>query len=200
MMKKIIFILLVASFLGCDDSDEVVIINDELSMQEVEDLQFLKEEEKLARDVYLFSYDLYQYNVFNNISKSEQSHMDQVSLILDKYEIQDLSYDERGKFNNQVLQKLYDNLVSQSSISLEEAIRVGATIEDLDINDIDGFIVDTDHDDIAAMYEVLNCGSRNHMRAFSKNLTNLGKEYEPQFISLEKYILIIDSTSEKCNL
>ena len=199
-MKKIIFILLVASFLGCDDSDEVVIISDELSMQEVEDLQFLKEEEKLARDVYLFSYDLYQYNVFNNISKSEQSHMDQVSLILDQYEIQDLSYDERGKFNNQILQKLYDDLVSQSSISLEEAIRVGATIEDLDINDIDGFIVDTDHDDIAAMYEVLNCGSRNHMRAFSKNLTNLGKEYEPQFISLEKYILIIESTSEKCNL
>jgi len=199
-MKKILFVLLVVSILGCDDSDEVIIISDELSIQEVEDLQFLKEEEKLARDVYLFSNDMYQYNVFNNISKSEQSHMDQVTLILDKYEIQDLSYDERGKFNNQVLQKLYDDLVSQSSISLEEAVKVGATIEDLDINDLDSFIVDTDHEDIEAMYKVLNCGSRNHMRAFSKNLTNLGEEYEPQFISLEKYILIIDSTSEKCNL
>jgi len=199
-MKKIILILLAVSFFGCDNSDEIETINEDLSMQEVKDLQFLKEEEKLARDVYLFSYDLYQYNVFNNISKSEQSHMDQVSLILNKYEIQDLSYEERGKFNNQVLQKLYDDLVSQSSISLEEAIIVGATIEDLDINDLDGFIIDTDHDDIAAMYNVLNCGSRNHMRAFSSNLNNLGEIYEPQFISTEKYILIIESTSEKCNL
>ena len=198
-MKKLILILIITVFVGCDSSDEVEDVLDELSQQEIEDLQFLKEEEKLARDVYLFSYDLYGEKIFKNISNSEQSHMNSVSVILEKYNIQDLSLEERGKFTNDILQELYNSLTDLASNSLEDALIAGATIEDLDINDLNSFIINTHHEDIKEMYQKLNCGSRNHLRGFTNNLENLGVSYEPQFLSLEEYNSILNGSHEQCN-
>ncbi|MCK4561341.1 MAG: DUF2202 domain-containing protein [Flavobacteriaceae bacterium] len=198
-MKFIMYLLLPILFLGCSDSDEIEDINTELSKQEIEDLQFLKEEEKLARDVYLYSYDLYGQKIFKNISNSEQSHMNSVTVILNKYGIEDLSLVDRGEFSNVVLQGLYDDLTNLASKSLEDALVVGATIEDLDIKDLDNFILNTTHEDVESMYVILNCGSRNHMRAYSNNLEKIDVDYNPQFISLDDYNSIINSDNEKCN-
>lgn len=193
------FLLLPVLLIGCNDSDEIADVDDTLSKQEIENLQFLKEEEKLARDVYLFSYDLYGQNIFKNISNSEQSHMNSVSVIMEKYGIKDLSFDERGKFSNLELQQLYDDLVDLSKISLENALTVGATVEDLDINDLNNFISNADHQDMIEMYQLLNCGSRNHLRAYTNNLESLDLTYDPQFISVEEYDMILSSSGEKCN-
>ncbi len=198
-MKLIKYFVLLFLFLGCNDSDEVIEVDDELSQQEMEDLQFLKEEEKLARDVYLYSYDIFGQNIFKNISNSEQSHMNSVTVILDKYGIQDLSLEERGKFSNDVLQELYDDLTELSEKSLEDALIVGATVEDLDINDLNTFISNTDHLDIEDMYQKLNCGSRNHLRSYINNLDNLNGSYDPQFISVEEFDDIVYGSHEQCN-
>ncbi len=198
-MKFIMYLLLPVLLIGCNDSDEITDVDDTLSKQEMEDLQFLKEEEKLARDVYLFSYDLYGQNIFKNISNSEQSHMNSVSVIMEKYGIKDLSFDERGKFSNLELQQLYDDLVDLSKISLENALTVGATVEDLDINDLNNFISNADHQDMIEMYQLLNCGSRNHLRAYTNNLESLDVSYNPQFISVEEYNMILNGSGEKCN-
>lgn len=198
-MKFIMFLLLPVLLIGCNDSDEMTDVDDTISKQEIENLQFLKEEEKLARDVYLFSYDLYGQNIFKNISNSEQSHMNSVSVIMEKYGIKDLSFDERGKFSNLELQQLYDDLVDLSKISLENALTVGATVEDLDINDLNNFISNADHQDMIEMYQLLNCGSRNHLRAYTNNLESLDLTYDPQFISVEEYDMILSSSGEKCN-
>jgi len=197
-MRFILYLLVPVLFLSCDDSDEITTIGDALSAQEIEDLQFLREEEKLARDVYLYSYDLYGQSIFKNISNSEQSHMDNVSVLMKKYNISDISSSERGKFSNETLQNLYTDLTALVDKSIEDALLVGATIEDLDINDLDHFILNTSHQDIEEMYDLLNCGSRNHMRAYTNNLNNLGVEYTPQFITLEAYNAIINSSNEKC--
>lgn len=193
----IIFITVL--FLGCNDSDDIDLISETLSKQEIEDLQFLKEEEKLARDVYLFSYDLYGQKIFKNIANSEQSHMNSVSVLIAKYNIPDFSLEERGEFSNEILQQLYDDLVALSSKSIEDALSVGATVEDLDINDLNHFIINTTHADVEDMYQKLNCGSRNHMRSYSTNLNTLGVVYDPQFISLEEYNTIISGSKEQCN-
>ncbi len=198
-MKKIMIILIAVLFLGCTDSDEIDHVDNALSRQEIEDLQFLKEEEKLARDVYLFSYDLYGQKIFQNIANSEQSHMNSVSAIMKKYGLKDLALTERGKFSNAVLQGLYVDLTSLASRSMEEALIVGATIEDLDINDLNTFIENTNHSDVEVMYNKLNCGSRNHLRAYIKNLGNINVIYDPQFISIEEFDGIINNTGEKCN-
>jgi len=125
--------------------------------------------------------------------------MNSVTVIMEKYGIADLSLTERGKFSNNVLQVLYNDLTKMASKSIEDALIVGATIEDLDINDLNAFIENTNHSDIETMYGKLNCGSRNHLRAYMNNLDRLDVSYDPQFISEEEFNTIINNTGEKCN-
>lgn len=198
-MKKIIFVLLISMFLiSCDNETTGEDIQEGLSESVIKDLQYLKEEEKLARDVYLYAYDVYQLPVFNNISRSEQSHMDQVTKILTAYRIEDLSLPERGKFTNKELQGLYNDLTALVDQSVTDALIAGATIEDLDISDIDEFIEAAPFDDILEMYRLLECGSENHMRAFTRSLNTYDITYEPQFITEEKYQTIINAAGGGC--
>jgi hypothetical protein len=124
--------------------------------------------------------------------------MNSVLSLLNKYGIPDPSSVQMGIFVNQDLQVLYNNLISQSNISLIEALKVGATIEDLDINDIDDFIINTSKSDLLTVYNNLTCGSKNHIRSFTTELSNNEVSYEPQFISLEEYNSIINTPSGGC--
>jgi len=177
---------------------ETYIKKDILTKNEAEDLLVLREEEKLARDVYLYSYDKYNTQIFSNISSSEQRHMDKILFLLTKYGLDDPANAVRGKFNNTKLQDLYNKLTAQSDISLIEALRVGATIEDLDIFDIDTFMNRTNDTDIMAVYESLNCGSRNHLRAFMKQLKENKGTYTPQFLTQERFDKILKGSHEQC--
>jgi hypothetical protein len=198
-MKNIFFAALtLIMFSSCSDNNEnqnTVL----LTQAEIEDLKFLREEEKLARDVYIFSYNKYQISVFNSISNSEQKHMDSVLSLLNKYGIPDPSSPQVGVFVNQDLQLLYNGLTAQATISSIEALKVGATIEDLDINDIDHFILNTTKTDLLSVYDNLTCGSKNHIRSFKSQLTLNGVTYVPQFISVEYYNTILISPSGGCN-
>lgn len=171
---------------------------DILTKNEAEDLLVLREEEKLARDVYMHSYDKYKKQIFYNISLSEQQHMDKVLFLLLKYGLKDPAAIERGKFNNEKLQELYNTLTAQSDISLVEALKVGATIEDLDIFDIDAFMKRTNDVTIIDVYNKLNCGSRNHLRAYVKQIKKYNATYAPQYLSQEKFNTIIKSSQEQC--
>ena len=103
-----------------------------------------------------------------------------------------------GKFQNQDLQALYNQLIAQGSTSNIEALKVGATIEDVDIKDLRNLSAETTNSLILNVYSNLMCGSRNHMRAFSGSLKNLGVTYVPQFITQAEYDAIINSTNEQC--
>ncbi len=197
-IQRISVLLLAILFLpACSDSDteDVLVALDQV---EIDDLKFLREEEKLARDVYLYSYDKYNLNVFSNISNSEQTHMDKVLSLLTKYGIADPASTERGMFNNAVLQDLYNQLTKKADSSLVDALTVGAVIEDLDISDIDDFVVNTQKNDLLEVYSNLLCGSRNHMRSYSSQLTANGATYQVQFITVEEYITILNQANEKC--
>ncbi len=171
-----------------------------ITKAEIEDLSFLREEEKLARDVYLYAYDLYGATIFNNISNSEQTHMDKVLELLTYYNIQDSASSQRGVFNNKDLAAIYSNLTSLVEKSLTEALTVGATIEDLDINDINHFLDNTNKVDLITVYENLNCGSKNHIRAFNWHLTSLGSGYTAQYISEAELQEILDQESGGCGI
>lgn len=200
MMKKILFATALAliMFSSCTDDNKVSSAIT-LLQTEKDDLKFLREEEKLARDVYLFSYNKYQLSIFNSISQSEQKHMDSVLALLTKYGITDPASAQIGVFVNQDLQSLYNSLTAQSDISLVEALKVGATIEDLDINDIDHFIANTTKSDLLGVYDNLTCGSKNHIRSFTNQLSLNGLTYVPQFISVAYYNTILSSPSGGCN-
>ena len=195
----LIAIVLIATIIGsCSDDETSVTETRILSLQEEEDLKFSREEEKLARDVYLFSYTKYGNTIFNNIAKSEQRHMDQVLVLLNDYQISDPASSEIGVFSNQELQELYDELISKSNISLIEAFEVGAIIEDLDINDLNILESRTDKSDLLYVYNSLECGSRNHLRSYINQLKLNNTEYNPEYISITDFNEIINSTKEQC--
>ena len=167
--------------------------NGELSQVEIEGLLYMREEEKLARDVYLTLYDQYQLNIFFNIANSEQSHADSVKFLLDLFGLDDpMSTDEVGVFQNETLQQLYDDLIATGSKSLGDAIKVGAAIEEIDILDLEDYITRTDNIDIQVVYENLAKGSRNHLRSFVGMLERqVGETYVPQYLTMEAYEAII---------
>lgn len=168
-----------------------------LNADEWSTLPFMREEEKLARDVYIYLYSKWQVNIFNNISSSEQTHMDAVLNLLNKYNLADpVSNNGPGIFTNPLLQNLYNQLIQQGSISLIDGLKAGATIEDLDIYDLKTALTKIDNQDIRLVYENLMKGSRNHLRSFYSTILSNGGTYTSQYISQTEFDAIINSAME----
>jgi len=165
----------------------------DLNDQEIEDLLWMREEEKLARDVYITLGEQWDIQVFTNISGSEQQHMDALATLLDRYGIEDPVGDNPvGVFTNPELQSLYDKLVAQGSQSQADALLVGGAIEEIDILDLNRAIADTDNADIVQVYESLKSGSENHLRAFSRTYEMVtGQAYTPQYLDQATYDAIM---------
>jgi len=106
--------------------------------------------------------------VFANIAKSEQSHMDAVKAILEKYSLV-VPSDEAGTFELTELQTLYNTLIGMGNVSSNEAMKVGVLVEETDIDDLIERMVDAP-DDIEIVYQNLLNGSYNHLNAFSKQV------------------------------
>lgn len=171
--------------------------NEPLNADELATLPFMREEEKLARDVYLFLYQKWGTGIFNNIASSEQTHTDAVLQLLNKYKLPDpVGNNGQGVFTSPVLQNLFTQLTTQGSLSQVEALKVGATIEDLDIYDLKVALTKADNQDILLVYNSLMKGSRNHLRSFYSNIVNAGATYTPQFISQAEFDAIVNSPME----
>ena len=109
----------------------------DLSSQEINDMKYMLEEEKVARDVYEFLDDKWDLMVFNNIKQSEQRHMDMMEYLLNSYKTSYQLSNERGVFYNKDLQKMYNDLIEKGSKSKYDALEVGKTIEITDIDDLE---------------------------------------------------------------
>lgn len=168
-----------------------------LNSDEQATLSFMREEEKLARDVYTFLYSKWQINIFSNISSSEQTHMDAILLLLNKYNLPDpVGNNPAGVFTNSILQHLFNQLTIQGSVGSLDALKVGATIEDLDIYDLKTALTKADNQDIRLVYENLMKGSRNHLRSFYSTIVGAGGTYSPQYITQAEFDAIINSPME----
>ena len=155
-----------------------------LTGDEVDNLLFMREEEKLARDTYWAMYDLWGLAIFDNISESEKSHMDALETLIDKYGLED-PIKGVGEFYDDNLQDLYNYLIGVGGGSETDGLKVGALIEETDIVDIYDAITVTSKTDIVSTYESLVCGSRNHLRSFISQIDNNGGSYEPQVLGIE---------------
>ena len=181
---------------NCCDSDD-------LSKDEIQGLLFMREEEKVARDSYITLGGIYGLTIFDNISVSEQKHMDAIKKLIEKYDLPDPVEEspEIGKFLDPNLQALYDTLMLWGKNSLMDSLYVGAAIEETDMIDIAHEIGLADQEDIISTYESLICGSRNHLRAFARQIEANGGLYDPSdeyFVdSHDFFIAIADSPMER---
>lgn len=171
----------------------------DISEQEAEDLFYMIQEEKLARDVYLYLADTWGLGIFFNIARAEDMHIQAVQALLDKYEMgQGIEDDTPGVFASQEFQDTYDALIVLGSTSLEQALSTGAGTEDLDLADLESRILNTDNEDIQALYQNLMKGSRNHLRAFCSMLEIYSEnEYAAQYITQDELEEILASSMER---
>ena len=168
------------------------------SDREVAGLEWIREEEQLAHDVYVALGDLWGLRIFENIASSETTHIQAVADLLDGYGIDDpAAGNELGTFTDPAIQLLYDELTAQGSESLDSALAVGALIEELDIIDLRARSDAAAEPEIIAVYERLERGSRNHLRAFTSQLERRGGSYEPTQLDQEAFDAIVASGTER---
>ncbi len=169
-----------------------------LTAEEETHMVYMREEEKLARDVYLTLADKWQLPIFGNIAGAEQRHMDSLKRVIDLYGITDPVVDDTvGAFTNPALAQLFTDLTEQGNGSLLGALVVGATIEDLDLMDLEKMLAVAANDHVKLVGNNLSKGSRNHLRAFMRALTAQDGTYEPQFLDQETFDAILATEMER---
>ena len=160
-------------------------------------LQHMREEEKLAHDLYSAFGDLYNLRIFENIPMAEANHMAAIATLLDAFDLDDPANPEAGVFQNEELQAAYDQLLSDGKVSLVAALESGAYVEELDIRDLERLLDETKDESIKVVYSNLLRGSRNHLRAFTRVLANNGENYEPKLLSQDHFEEIIEGDMER---
>jgi len=145
-----------------------------LSEAEIATLQWMREEEKLARDVYIELSAFYPAKVFTTIAAAEQKHFDAIGAKLVLYGVADPALADVGVFSNPILQQHHDELLARGIVSYTEALNVGVVIEETDILDLQLAIDGTGIAALDRTYQHLLNGSENHLKAFTKLLARLG--------------------------
>jgi hypothetical protein len=180
-----------------DDASEVIptvsqpVTSTSLTTEEISGLLYMYEEEKLAMDVYNALYAQWDHPVFQNIASSEQTHMDAVQTLLVRYGIP-VPEMASGSYSDPALQSLYTELMANGSKSLADALKVGATIEEVDIVDLQTRFAQTEKMDIQQVYNSLMLGSYNHLRAYVRVVERqTGVAYQPQYLTDDLYQSIL---------
>lgn len=154
-----------------------------LSLAEKKTLLVMREEEKMARDVYQASYKLWKQMPFNHITESEQKHMDALLKKIKQFGLADSASSKAGVFNNMAIRSLYNQFVKQGKLSYKDALLAGATIEDMDIRDLSAAIKATNNLALKTTYQNLLEGSKKHLSAFVGKLQQQKITYKPKYIS-----------------
>lgn len=174
-----------------------IIPEGELSKEEVADLIFMREEEKLAHDVYIYLDELWELPIFANIAAAESQHMASVLSVMEAYGIDDAAAGQpAGQFTDPGLQALYDELTGQGSLSAADALLVGGLIEETDIADLDEALAQTENPILVQLFNNLRLGSTNHLLAFSSNYERQsGVAYTPQLLDADTYAAALAGAS-----
>lgn len=138
-----------------------------LTSEQQATLTSMAEEEKVAHDLYIAFGELYGDTVFDRISNAETKHLDAVQTVLERYNLADPTAGQPvGKFSSDSMQKLYDTLLAQGSVSRDGAYEAARTVERADINDITTAMDGLTAPDVLAVYSHLLTGSQHHLTAF----------------------------------
>ncbi len=171
-----------------------------LSEAAANELIYMREEEKLAHDVYQALAEKWDDPVFRNILAAESRHTQAIANLLKKYDLEDPVTDSTpGVFQNPELAKLYDQLVEQGSRSLTDAYKVGALIEELDISDLRKAKQTTQLPDVLRVYDALERGSDNHLRAFANQLKKNDESYQAKYLPQSEFDAIASGAIQRGN-
>ncbi|MCF7973422.1 MAG: DUF2202 domain-containing protein [Phycisphaerae bacterium] len=159
---------------------------------------YMRQEEKLARDVYLTLNKAWDSVVFSRIAGSEQRHMDAIARIIDIQGMDDPASDDSiDVYSNPTFTAMYTDLTEVGKVSYVKALRTGAYIEELDILDLQTSLEDGENEQLIRVFENLMRGSRNHLRGFVAALAQEGETYVPKLMAAEQYDEIVSGQVER---
>ena len=167
-----------------------------LSETEINALLKMKEEEKLARDIYSAMYQKWGSQIFSRISTAENNHLNAINLLIKNYGVSDSVIGDTGVFANVDIQNLYNQLIVSALVSVEDAYKTGVLVEEMDIKDLTESLVNISNENVILVFDNLLKGSRNHLRAFDRQLTIIGLIYTPTFLSQADFDQIVNSAME----
>lgn len=134
-------------------------------------LKYMREDEKLARDVYTRLFERWKLTIFDRIAQSEGRHFSSVGTLLARYGVADPAKDAvAGVFAEPRLTVLYAQLMAKGMTSVKDALEVGLLIEKTDIDDLETAMKAISKVDIKRVYTNLLNGSYNHQEAFETDL------------------------------
>jgi hypothetical protein len=182
-----------------DEIEPVPLFDDEVA-----EVKYLLEEEKLARDVYRKLAERWQLPIFSNIAGAEQRHMDLVQKLFEIYGL-DLptTLETEGTFDDPNLAAAYAEFIFEGgfeneSATLVDALSVGVEIEDMDLFDLYEFLALTENDHLEMVIHNLAKGSRNHLRAFVRALEAQDGSYIPgDYLDEETFNSILEADMEQ---
>lgn len=192
-MKSIQIILFLVALLFVSEN----IFASSLTNEEKQGIQLMREEEKLAHDVYQFLNEKWELPVFSNIAQAETKHFNAIGFLIENFDLKDLANKEAGSFQNEKLQHLYDSLTQKGSESLIAALQVGAFIEEVDIQDLQNLLNNTSNETIQNTYQNLFRVSGNHLRAFTSQLESRNNAYSPAVLTEKEYLAILNTPHQK---
>jgi hypothetical protein len=168
----------------------------ELSEIDLQGLLLMREEEKLAMDLYRALGEKWGLRTFSSIAESEQRHTNSVKLLLDRYGVKDPAEGKMaGEYSDPDLQKMYGELLAKGEQSLADALKVGALVEEMDIRDLREAIGSTQKEDLQMVYRNLERGSVNHLSAFGRQLARENVRYEARYLSQSEADSIMSPSS-----
>lgn len=192
-MKYLLLIGIIFT-LGCEATEDLV------SEIPIDELLFLYEEEKVAMDIYNHFEELYEITPFVHISDSEARHFETLeNLLLERGVLTEETVirNDAGVFTDPELQTMYDELIERGDVSLLEALDVSAYIEEHDIQGLEQLAEVTEDEEVVDILTNLASASKNHLRAFVRNLDMRDVVYEPVLLD-ESYFNSIISARQQC--
>lgn len=158
----------------------------------------LREEEKLARDLYLALADRWPVAAFANVARAEQRHFDLMGAMIARYGLGDPAFGQLpGSFTSSVVQTLHDELLALGNESAVAALSAAARVEETDLADLSTIEATAPPADLLTVDQNLARGSRNHLRGFVAALAAQGATYEPTVLSAEQFAAIVGSETER---
>ena len=193
-MKRLIlpaFLLLVLTgFVPVNNSSS-------FSDEEITGIRHMREEEKMAHDVYVFLAEKWDLPAFDHISNAETRHFSAMGFLIEDFGIDDPAQTDAGKFQDEKIAQLYNSMTEQGSKSLIDALKAGAYIEEVDIADLHRYISETNKAQIKSVYQNLLGASGNHLRTFTRQLEWRGEKYTPVVLDSNVYAEIISATPQR---
>lgn len=155
------------------------------------------EEKKLSHDLYVAFESKWDAQIFENIARTEQDHFNYLLKLTQELGIEvpaTILSNEKGIYYNPNLQEEYNTMLASGSKSLIDALTIGAKMEEMDIVDLHKVMDVTNETKVFLAYDRLYNTTRNHLRAFVRNLNAQGIDYSPVMLARDEYDKIIGET------